>query len=118
MNHTITSIPPNSNPTVILIQQEPNGQISYVAFHVDAPTAVDVLRRVLIHMAGQLHGMATVPAHAAIFANGNSPQPDAENIPPLRAPKTKPATRGKPGPKPGARRRNIDNIDADAISDF
>jgi hypothetical protein len=111
----ITSAP---SPSLLLIEREPGGAITYVAIGMDPPAAIDMLRRALIHVVAQHHSLATVPTHAAIVPNGHTPSDpsnpsDPSPIPPLRVrkdlPKTSSATvRGKPGPKPGARRRKVD----------
>lgn len=111
----ITSAP---SPSLLLIEREPGGAITYVAIGMDPPAAIDMLRRALIHVVAQHHSLATVPAPAAIFpttaAPSNTPDPsDPSPIPPLRVPKDLPkTTRGKPGPKPGTRRRKVD-VEAD-----
>ena len=108
----------SSNPAMVLIQFTPGASISYASIHCEPDQAIDILRRALIHLVADQAGLATVPAHAAITANGHglkpAPEgsrvlvgpPDPGDIPPLRVPKTKPATeRRKPGTP---RRRKID----------
>jgi hypothetical protein len=118
----------NPDPAIMLIQREAGGPITYASINASPDEAIDMLRRALVHIVAGIHGLATVPTQAAIATNGhaspppsdpsNPPDPsDPSPIPPLRVPKTKPASatpmRGKPGPKPGTARRRKADVDAD-----
>jgi hypothetical protein len=131
--HTGTIPTINPDPAIMLIQREAGGPITYASINASPEEAIDMLRRALIHIVAGIHSLATVPTSAAIATNGHaspppsdpSNPPDPSNpsnpIPPLRVPKTKPNSatplRGKPGPKPGARRRKVDVLD-DADKDW
>lgn len=100
---TITAGP---SPSVLLIEREPGGAITYVAIGMDPPAAIDMLRRALIHVVAQHHSLATVPVPAAIASNGHSPHIDLQPSP--GGSRVLAGQRAKPGPKPGGRRRKID----------
>jgi hypothetical protein len=104
------NIPLTTNSAMLLIQHVSGDAITYASIYCDPQQAIDMLRRALIHLVAEQAGLATVPATAAICANGHTP----ELVPPLRVPKDLPKTtmRGKPGPKPGTRRRKVD-VEAD-----
>lgn len=105
-----------ADPAIMLIQREVGDPISYASINCHPQQAIDMLRHALIHLVAEQAGLATIPTHAAITANGHTPTPPSnpsnpsDPIPPLRAPETRPAaaaapTRGKPGPKPGTARK-------------
>lgn len=86
----------NPDPAIMLIQREAGGPITYASINASPDEAIDMLRRALVHIVAGIHGLATVPTQAAIAT-------------PLR---------GKPGPKPGTRRRKVDANIASEFGDF
>lgn len=130
MNPIQTAVIKPSETANILLTRQSDGTIHYASFQAPADVAIDILRRALIHLVAEHAGMATIPAAAAIVANGHNlePAPDSSRvlvaasgpsdpIPPLPVPKTKPTStapteRRKPGPKPGTpRRRKVDALE-------
>ena len=120
MNNPIrtATIPLTTNAAMLLIQHAPGDAITYASIHCDPAQAIDMLRRALIHLVAEQAGLATVPATAAILANGHGPSDTPHpsepshpsDIPPLRVPKNLPKStpapaRKKPGPKPGTPRK-------------
>lgn len=102
--HTITVSP----PTIMLIQRDVDGPITYASINTTPDQAIDILRRSLIHLVASTYQVETVPLSAAIVApstaplNGHSEQ--------IRTAKAKPKT-GRPPGRP-KRVRSADDHDS------
>jgi len=91
--HTITT----TAPTILLVQRDPDGPVTYASIGVTPAAAIDMLRRALIHLVATSCDLETVPMPAALVA-------------PLTAPlngHSAPANRKPRGPKPGSKRRRL-----------
>jgi hypothetical protein len=102
-------LPTGRAPAILLVQRNEAGPVTYAAIHCDPTTAIDMLRRALIHVVAEHHALMTVPADAVILAP--TPLPPSPNGAPARK---------KPGPQPGTKRRrktDVDEIDMQAQRD-
>lgn len=94
-----------TDPAPLILIQPDGDALRFNAYGLTTAQIIDALRRTLLYTAAQHAGLATIdatiPAQAAIAANGHSPE-------------TVPATRGKPGPKPGFKKARV-TVDPDDL---
>ncbi len=108
---TITTETVTDNaPTIVLVQRDPDGPVTYVAIDLATERAIDILRRALIHLVATAQQVQTVPVSAVVVPSANGTKPNEVK------------TRKKPGPKKGTKpprkAQSLDDIDDDNDDDF